>query len=94
MKMAEFGVGIGLGIKLFKVVFAFESKTVFDQFLIEGWDFGGDADLSAEHDGEGEGVGASASVIPGVKVCELTDTGIALSATMSASKYWVDDELN
>ena len=53
LQLMEVGVGIGLGIKQFKAVFVFQSEQVFDDFLKQGWDFGGDADASAQHEGDG-----------------------------------------
>ena len=79
VKMVSGGVGLGLGATDFRVVFAFETKKALNDFINSGWD----ADAHAE-----------ASVAPGVWVYQLTETGLALQATLQGTKYYKDDSLN
>jgi lipid-binding SYLF domain-containing protein len=41
MKMAEAGVGLGMGIKDFRAVIVFHNQEVMDRFIHQGWQFGG-----------------------------------------------------
>jgi len=53
MKMLELQAGLGMGIKRFRVVFVFESKKVFNDFINSGWEFGGQSTAAAKLDDEG-----------------------------------------
>ena len=33
-------------------------------------------------------------VVDGITIYQLTETGVALQATIKGTKYWKDDELN
>jgi len=48
MKMAEVGVGLGLGAKDFRVVFVFHSSDTMKRFVEHGWAFGAQADAAAK----------------------------------------------
>lgn len=93
MKMGELGIGLGLGIKDFRAVFIFESERSAERFITSGWEFGGHADAAAKASDKGGAVGAE-GFIGGIKVYQLTKSGLALQATVKGTKYWQDDELN
>ena len=94
MKMRELGVGVGLGIEEFRAVFVFHNADVMKKFVKEGWEWGGDASATAQGEESGASVGADASVSQGISVYRITNTGIALMAAVTGTKYWEDDELN
>jgi len=94
MRMAQAGVGIGLGVKDFRAVFVFENEKVMNQFVNSGWAFGGEADAAAKADDSGGEVGGGITVAPGITLYQLTETGLALQATVSGTKYWKDEDLN
>jgi lipid-binding SYLF domain-containing protein len=94
MQMAAGGVGLGLGVKDFKAVFLFRDKAAYDNFVTQGVDFSGQADAAAKVGTKGGAVGGAADVLPGVRVYQLTHTGLALQATLQGTKYWKDADLN
>jgi lipid-binding SYLF domain-containing protein len=94
MKMYSAGGGIGMGVKDFRLVFAFESEAALNKFVEEGWTAGAQADAAATHDDEGDAAALAIDVSPGVKLFQLTESGLALQATIQGTKYWKDDELN
>jgi lipid-binding SYLF domain-containing protein len=94
MKMGEFGVGLGLGLKDFRAVFVFRDKAVMNNWIYSGWEWGGEADAAAKSGDQGGAATAAGNVNEGVEVYQFTASGIALSATVSGTKYWRDDELN
>ena len=94
MKMFSAGGGLGLGVKNFSVVFVFETEQALDDFLTSGWDFSAQADAKVETDGQSEGAEAATTVVPGVKIYQMTEQGVALQATLQGTKYWKDDDLN
>ena len=57
MKMGEAGVGLGLGIKDYRVVFVFHTKNSLNNFIENGWTFGAQADVAAKASDQGYSVG-------------------------------------
>ena len=94
MRMAEVQAGLGFGVKKFRLVWVFETQQAFDSFVNSGYQFGGQAALSAKAAGVGGGVAGAASVLPGVWVYQITDDGIAVELTVKGTKYYRDKELN
>jgi lipid-binding SYLF domain-containing protein len=94
MKMASGGVGIGLGVKDYRLVFVFKTRKALDQFITHGWDLSGQADAAAKAGVDGAELSEAADVIPGVKIYQMTENGLALQATIQGTKYWKSDDLN
>lgn len=94
MKMGSAGIGLGLGVKDFRALFIFNSKSKLEAFIDKGWDFGSQADAAAKSDKKGDAVAGSDSFMPGVEVYQLTKNGLVLQATLQGTKYWKDDKLN
>ncbi len=94
MKMISGGVGLGLGAKDFRVVFAFENKKGLTNFISSGWDADAHAEASAKSGKKGGAYEGALSVAPGVWVYQLTENGLALQATLQGTKYYKDDDLN
>jgi len=94
MKMTLGGVGFGLGVKDYRQVLIFKSKETLKKFIDSGWEFGGHADAAAkagESGGELSGEGAIGSDI---EAYAMTESGLALQATVAGTKYWKDKDLN
>ena len=95
MKMFELQVGLGFGVKKFKVIFVFDTEHAFQKFVDSGWEFGGQSDAAIKAgDGKGASIAGAASVSDGVWMYQLTDKGLALEITMKGTKYYKDDALN
>jgi len=94
MKMFSGGVGVGLGVKDFRIVFVFDDKKAFDDFVNSGWEANAQADAAAKAEQKGAAASAAITVAPGVHLYKLTKNGLALQATIQGTKYWKDDELN
>ena len=93
MKMGSGGVGFGVGVKDFRQVMIFNTKETMDLFVDSGWTFGGHADAAAkagDKGGEASGEGAFGQV----KVYSMTESGLALQAMGTGTKYYKDKELN
>jgi lipid-binding SYLF domain-containing protein len=93
MKMGSGGLGLGIGVKDFRQIMVFSTKETLNQFIESGWVFGGHADAAAkagDKGGEVSGEGAFGDV----KVYAMTESGLALQATVTGTKYWKDDDLN
>lgn len=94
MKMFSAGVGVGMGIKVFRLIFVFDNDAVMNTFIEEGWTAGVQADAAATHNDEGDAASLAIDISPGVKLIQLTESGLALQATIQGTKYLKDDELN
>jgi lipid-binding SYLF domain-containing protein len=94
MKMLEAQVGLGMGIKKFRVVFVFDNRQALDQFINSGWAVGGQTTAAAKYKSEGGAVAGAVAVAPGVWVYQLTESGLALELTMKGTKYYKDSDLN
>ena len=93
MKMGQAGIGLGLGLKDFRAVFIFNKRSVMEEFVNKGWEFGGQADAAAKAGDKGGALGAEA-VVSDITIYQLTESGLALQATVQGTKYWKDDDLN
>ncbi len=93
MKMGEAGIGLGLGVKDFRAVFIFDNVPTMNRFIESGWEFGAHADAAAKAKDKGGEVGGEI-VVDGITIYQLTETGLALQATVKGTKYWKDDDLN
>ena len=94
MKMFSAGVGIGMGIKDFRLIFVFDNDEVMDTFIEEGWTAGAQADAAATHDDEGDAATLAIDISPGVRLFQLTESGLALQATIQGTRYLKNDDLN
>ena len=93
MKMGEVGVGLGAGVKDYRIVFVFHDAATMNDFIETGISFGGQADAAAKAGDQGAAVGGEA-ILDGVSVYQLTESGLALQATIKGTKYWKDESLN
>jgi lipid-binding SYLF domain-containing protein len=94
MQMAKAGVGLGLGAKDFDVVFVFHDMDSFEKFTTTGLDLTATADAAAQSGRKGDSASGGLDVLPGVRIYQLTDTGLMAQAMIQGTKFWRDDELN
>lgn len=95
MKMSEFLPGLGVGVEKYRLVLIFENPDAFHKFVTSGWELGADA-VAAAKDNKGEGVGIAGVMTfkNGVKMYQLSDTGVIVGVSITGAKYHKDDELN
>lgn len=94
MKMISGGIGLGLGVKDFRGIFVFSSEKAFRQFVESGWSADAQADAAAKASEKGGALAGAVTVAPGMDLYQLTETGLALQATIQGTKYFKDDDLN
>jgi lipid-binding SYLF domain-containing protein len=56
MNMAEGGIGLGIGAKDYRIVMVFHTTEALNQFVENGWTFGGNADAAAKTSDKGGSV--------------------------------------
>ena len=93
MRMGEVGIGIGAGGKDFRAVFVFHNAQALERFMDVGISVGGQADAAAKAGDLGAAVGGEA-IVDNITVYQLTQSGLALQATVKGTRYWQDADLN
>jgi len=94
MKVSSGGVGIGVGAKDYREIVIFKTRQALLNFIGSGWGFGVQAEAAAKSGETGGRMGGDGAISKDVTVYTLTETGLALQATIGGARYWVDDELN
>ncbi len=90
MKMGTGGLALGLGVKKYQVVFLFETKARYQQFVENGWQADAGASASFGHNATGTQV----NFVNGMSVYQITEKGVSLEADIAGTKYWKDKKLN
>lgn len=93
MRMGEVGIGIGAGVKDFRAVFVFHNNEALERFMDVGLSIGGQADAAAKAGDLGGAVSGEA-IADNVSVYQMTQSGLALQATIKGTRYWQDADLN
>ena len=93
MKMGELGAGFGAGVKDIRLIMVFHTEASFNRFINHGWAVGGQADAAAKASDKGAAVGGEA-ILDNVSVYQITESGLALQATIKGTKFWQDAKLN
>ena len=94
MKMLQVQGGLGFGVNQNRLIFVFANEPALKNFINQGWEFGGQVNLSAMAGGQGSMFSGAASVAPGVYLYQLTQTGLAATLTVGGTKFFKDDDLN
>ena len=94
MKMVSGGLGFGLGVKDFRGIFVFATSDKLEQFINSGWEASAQADAAAKAGDKGGALAGAITVAPGVTLYQLTESGLALQATIQGTKYYKNDDLN
>jgi lipid-binding SYLF domain-containing protein len=97
MDMGSLGFGVGMGGKDLSVVFIFKTADVMNKFIESGWQFGGEADATAKSGDKGVAAAKEGAADTGgnlFEIYQMTDTGVALQATVAGTKYSKDKDLN
>ncbi len=90
MKMGTGGVGLGVGIDKYQVVFLMEDAKTFDSFVNKGWQ----ADAGATAAAGKAAAEARTDFVNGLAIYQLTEKGLMLNADLSGTKYWKNKKLN
>jgi lipid-binding SYLF domain-containing protein len=94
MKMLQVQGGLGFGVNQNRLIFVFTNESALKNFINQGWEFGGQANLSAMAGGQGTQFSGAASVAPGVYLYQVTQTGLSATLTVGGTKFFKDPDLN
>lgn len=94
MAFAEVSAGPGLGIKTFDLIFIFDDAQAMSNFINKGWEYTGEATAAAKYEDSGSAMTMAQSVSPGVRVYQVTSSGLSAEITIKGTKYFKDSKLN
>jgi len=90
MKMGTVGIGLGLGVQSYQVLFLFQDEATFNNFVDKGWQ----ADASAQAAAGKNAVSGQTGFINGMAIYQITEKGLIASADVAGTKYSQNDKLN
>ena len=94
MRMKEMGIGLGLGVKEYDLIFVIGTEKAWNSFISGDIKFASSAEASAS-DGQAGGAVEGASIAAnGVWVYQITKKGLALDASIKGTKIYADKKLN
>jgi len=93
MRMGEIGIGLGIGVKDYRVIFAFHTRAAYRRFVRYGWNAGAHIDAAAKARHKGKSIAGEAQ-IGHMTIYSITKSGLALQATIKGTKFWRDKDLN
>lgn len=94
MKMLQVEGGLGFGVSKQHLIFVFTTEQALSDFIRTGWEFGGQANLSAMAGGQGGMFTGAAQVSPGVYLYQITDSGLNATLAVAGTKFFLDSDLN
>ena len=92
--MAEFQPGLGLGAEKYRLVLICWNSAAFNEFVTSGWELGGNAMAAAKDNSGGGGAAGAVTFSHGVKMYQLSETGAIVGVSLTAARYYKDDDLN
>jgi len=90
MKMGTVGIGIGLGINKYNVIFLFQDSQTFNNFVNKGWQ----ADAGATAAAGKAAAEVKTDFTNGLAIYQITEKGLMANADIAGTKYWKNDKLN
>jgi len=94
MKIGSGGIGFGLGAKDYRQVVIFKTRQALINFTGSGWGVGSQAEATAKNTESGGDVAADGILGKEMITYTMTESGLALQATISGTRYSLDDDLN
>ena len=94
MRMKEVGVGLGAGIREYDLIFVFDDREAWDNFLSGKTKLGAEASASATDGNVGGTMEGATLASKGIWVYQITTKGLALEATVSGTKFYPYKKLN
>ena len=72
----------------------FKRKEALNKFTESGWEFGGHADAAAKAGQSGGQLSGQGAIGSDIEAYSMTESELALQATVAGTKYWKDKDLN
>ena len=90
MKMGEYKLGLGIGIKEYALIFVFGTEEAADNFANSGWKFSGDAAASATDGEAGGAIENAVHVGDNIWMYQMTTEGLSVELNLRGTEYYRD----
>ena len=94
MRMKEMGIGIGLGIKEYDLIFVIGTEKAWNSFISGDIKFASSAEASADDGVTGGSMEGAYIAAEGIWVYQMTKKGLALEASIKGTQIYADKKLN
>lgn len=94
MRMKEMGLGIGLGVKEYDLIFVISTERAWNSFISGDIKFASSAEASASDGQAGGAVEGASLAANGIWVYQMTKKGLALDASIKGTKIYPYKKLN
>ena len=94
MRMKEMGIGIGLGVKEYDLIFVISTERAWNSFISGDIKFASSAEASASDGQAGGAVEGASLAANGIWVYQMTKKGLALDASIKGTKIYPYKKLN
>ena len=94
MRLKESGVGIGLGIKEYDLIFVIGTEKAWNSFISGDIKFASSADAAASDGVTGGAIDGATFAAEGIWVYQMTTKGLALEASIKGTWIYADKKLN
>lgn len=94
MRMNEMGIGLGLGVKEYDLIFVMGTEAAWNSFISGDIKFSSSAEASAKDGINGESMEGASIAADGIWVYQMTKKGLALDASIKGTKIYPNKKLN
>ena len=94
MRMNEIGIGLGLGVKEYDLIFVISTESAWKSFISGDIKFASSAEASANDGKTGDSIEGASVAANGIWVYQMTKKGLALDASIKGTKIYPDKKLN
>lgn len=94
MRMQETGIGLGLGVKEYDLIFVIGTEEAWESFISGDVKFASSAEATANDGVSGDSMEGASIAAKGVWVYQMTKKGLALDASIKGTKIYPDKKLN
>ena len=94
MRMKEMGIGFGLGIKEYDLIFVIGTEEAWNSFISGDVKFASSAEAAASDGLAGGAIEGASISADGIWVYQMTKKGLALDASIKGTKIYADKDLN
>ena len=94
MRMKEMGIGLGLGVKEYDLIFVIGTEEAWHSFISGDIKFASSAEAAASDGVTGDSMEGASIAAKGVWVYQITKKGLALDASIKGTKIYPDKKLN
>lgn len=94
MRMKEIGIGLGLGVKEYDLIFVIGTETAWNSFISGDLKFSSSAEAAAGDGVVGDSMEGASIAAKGVWVYQMTKKGLTLDASIKGTKIYPYKKLN